>query len=117
MKDSSTSLLPLSEATFYILVSLAAGKKHGYAILKDVAQLSGGGVKLSTSTLYTALVRMQDRQLIERMENGEEEGQNPGLPRKAYGLTAHGRRILELEMTRLRQQVNAGQQRLSWEKP
>jgi len=53
--NGPTSFLPLTVPTFYILLSLAPGKKHGYAILGDIARLSKGEVQLSTSTLYSAL--------------------------------------------------------------
>lgn len=102
------TLLPLTEATFYILLSLSAGRKHGYAILKDVSTLSDETLQLSTSTLYGALGRMQEQGLIERVENGPDSASGPGLPRKAYELTDLGRRMLEAEMVRLRRLVQAG---------
>ena len=105
-------LLPLTEAVFYILLSLSSGRKHGYAILKDISTLSGGILQLSTSTLYGALGRMQDQGLIVRVENGSDEAGGPGLPRKAYELTDLGRRILEAELVRLRRQVQAAQRLL-----
>jgi DNA-binding PadR family transcriptional regulator len=109
------NLLPLTEATFYILLSLSAGRKHGYAILKDVSALSDETLQLSTSTLYGALGRMQEQGLIERVENGLDAASGPGLPRKAYQLTDLGRRILEAEMTRLRRLVQAGGRHLGQE--
>ena len=54
-------LVPLQEPTFYILLSLRGGEKHGYAILKDVAEMSSEQVKLSTGTLYGALFRLLDQ--------------------------------------------------------
>ena len=56
--------LPLTETTFYILLSMAVERKHGYAILKDVEQLSKGRVVPSTGTLYGALSRLLDQDLI-----------------------------------------------------
>ena len=109
------SLLPLTEATFYILLSLSAGLKHGYAILKDVSTLSNMTLKLSTSTLYGALGRMQEQGLIERVENEPGVATGPGLPRKAYQLTELGRSILEAEMFRLHRMVKAGGQHLGQE--
>ena len=49
-------IIPLQEPTFYILLSLRSGEKHGYAILKDVTEMSSEQVKLSTGTLYGALL-------------------------------------------------------------
>src|SRR5512147_2044776 len=98
------SYLPLTEPTFYILLSLAPGRKHGYAILKDVKDLSKERVILSTSTLYTAVGRLLDQDLIERFSDGDDEV-GPGLPRKSYALTELGRRVLEAEAIRLQGMV------------
>jgi DNA-binding PadR family transcriptional regulator len=105
------SYLPLTEPTFYILLSLAPGKKHGYAILKDVKNLSKARVSLSTSTLYTAVGRLLDQDLIERLDDDEED-RSPGLPRKSYALTELGRRVVEAEMVRLQGMVKEARLRL-----
>lgn len=110
----------LSEPTFYILLSLVQGQKHGYAILKDVAGLSQGAVRLSTSTLYTALGRLLDQGLIERVpweEFGNEAISHPGLPRKAYRLTSSGRNTLETGARRMEMQLTAARLRLGEERP
>lgn len=115
--------LPLREPTFFILLSLARGEKHGYAIIKDVGELSRGRVKLSTGTLYEALVRLLDRGLIERIEESESRGgespagqNHPGRPRKSYRLTQMGWRVLEAETNRMRTLVSAAQRRLGEER-
>ena len=113
---SPSSYLPLTEPTFYILLSLALGKKHGYAILKDVEALSDGKVRLSTSTLYGALGRLLDQGLIERVPNEEEENTGPGLPRKAYILSETGRRVLEAETDRLQSMIAVAHWRLGEER-
>ncbi|MEZ4671820.1 MAG: PadR family transcriptional regulator [Anaerolineae bacterium] len=91
--------LPLTEATFFILLSLAHNPKHGYAIMKDVEDLSGGRIKFSTGTLYGALGRLLDQRWIEQFE--PDEPQDTGRPRKDYALTDIGRRILSAEVSRL----------------
>lgn len=115
MQANPLTFLPLTEPTFYILLSLAPGKKHGYAILKDVAALSDGKINLSTSTLYGALGRLLDQGLIERVPNDGEESTGPGLPRKAYELTEFGRRVLEAETRRMQSLITAARLRLSEE--
>lgn len=90
------ALLPLQQPTFYILLSLRAGEKHGYAILKDVAQLSGEQVKLSTGTLYGALNRLLDQGFIERIE--PEHG---ARGKKAYRLTPAGLEVFNAEVSRM----------------
>ena len=97
------------------LLSLSGGRKHGYAILKDVTALSASTVELSISTLYGALLRMQEQGLIDRVANQPEVSSGPGLPRKSYQLTELGRCILEAEMVRLHRQLQAGQQYLGQE--
>jgi DNA-binding PadR family transcriptional regulator len=106
------SYLPLTETTFYILLSLAPGSKHGYAILKDVKNLSKERVILSTSTLYTAVGRLLDQELIERLSEDGDDDPNPGLPRKSYALTELGRRVLEAETVRLQGMVKEARLRL-----
>ena len=101
--------LPLTETTFFIILSLAPGPKHGYAIMKEVEALSDGWVQLSTGTLYGALKRMLEGGWIERVENPEPDRNSRG--RKAYRLTKLGRRILEAEMARLRRLVNLAELR------
>jgi len=92
--------LPLTESTFFIILSLAPGPKHGYAILKKVEALSDGRLVLSTGTLYGALKRMLDSGWIERAPDPEPD--DTDRERKAYRLTKLGRRILEAEKARLR---------------
>jgi DNA-binding PadR family transcriptional regulator len=90
--------LPLQEPTFYILLSLHAGEKHGYAILKDIAELSGKQMKLSTGTLYGALYRLLDQGLIERIE--PEDG---ARGKKVYRLTRSGMELFDAEVDRMKQ--------------
>lgn len=93
--------LPLTEATFFIMLSLATGPKHGYAIMKEVMDISDRRVALSTGTLYGALKRLLKDGWIERAEDLV-SSEETGRPRKAYTLTDLGRRILEAEAKRLR---------------
>lgn len=90
--------LPLTEPVLLILLSLAGEPRHGYSILKDVEQMSGGRVVLSTGTLYGALRRLLDEEWIERIE--EEETPRG---RQAYRLTSRGRKNLQLEVSRMKQ--------------
>lgn len=115
MQTEPSAYLPLTEPTFYILLSLAPGKKHGYAILKDVAALSNGKITLSTSTLYGALGRLLDQGLIKRVPNDEDGNDGPGLPRKAYILSKTGRRVLQAETNRLQRLVATAHLRLGEE--
>ena len=110
MSVDPLTYLPLTEPSFYILLSLAPGRRHGYAILKDVKELSRERVNLSTSTLYTAVGRLLDQDLIQRLS--DEVNSGPGLPRKSYTLTELGRRVLEAEAVRLQGMVKEARLRL-----
>ena len=102
------SHLPLTEPTFFILLTLAQSPQHGYAIMKKTAALSDGRVQLSTSTLYGAIKRLLDQGWIERAE--EESGVENGRERKAYRLTDLGRRLLNAETVRLQSLVAVAKQ-------
>lgn len=100
MSDKRSPTSSVSEQVFLILLSLAAGRKHGYAILKDVEAMSGGALVLSTSTLYGALGRLEHQGLVGHVP--VEQDVAPGLPRKVYELTSQGWALLHAEATRLR---------------
>ena len=91
--------LPLTETSFFILLSLATTPNHGYGIIKEVEALSAGRVILAAGTLYSALRRMLEDGWIERL--GGDDSNGDGRERKLYSLTDLGRRIFELETKRL----------------
>jgi len=98
----------MQEATFLILTSLAAGSQHGYGIITDVQQISGGQVRLRPGTLYTALDRLREEELI---EVDREEIVDTRL-RRYYRLTPAGQARLEAEATRLAHNAQAALARL-----
>ncbi len=102
--------LPMTETTFFILLSLAPGPSHGYAIMKDVQQLSQARVVLSTGTLYGALKRLLELGWIERTGDPA-EGEN-GRERKSYRLTQFGQVALDGEIERLNGLLTAAGQRV-----
>jgi DNA-binding PadR family transcriptional regulator len=88
------SFLPLSAQQFHILLALARQDRHGYGIILDVADRTGGQLRLGTGTLYTAIARLTTLALIEDTE--VDDG-----PRRHYHLTALGRKVLQAEASRL----------------
>src|SRR5512145_2650258 len=109
MKKQPTS--PLTEATFFILLSLSPAPKHGYAIMKEVKELSGGRIVFSTGTLYGALRRLLEQGWIKRTTDPEP---NPtDRERKAYALTDKGRKVVNAETERLRALLHTAEQRTS----
>ena len=96
-------LLPLTPALFHVLLSLADGEKHGYAILKEVEQRTNGTVLLSTGTLYGIIKRLLADGLIRESAAGSDER------RTAYRLTVFGRKVALAEAERLRDLVMSAQ--------
>src|SRR5216683_784646 len=92
--------LPLKTNWFHILLSLAAGEQHGYGIMQEVSERTGGKVRLWPATLYGTLKRLIDENLIEESD----ERPAPELDdarRRYYRLTSLGRRVLAVESVRL----------------
>ena len=104
MKNNQDNL-PLTETTYYILLSLAPQAKHGYAIMKDVRRSSQERVVLSTGTLYGALKRLLELEWI--LRSNEPENNHSARIRKTYSLSETGRSVLYAEISRLEQLLRA----------
>ncbi len=103
MKDAA-SLLPLQPAAFHILMALAAEDRHGYAIIQDVAERTGGAIRLSAGTLYRSIQRMLEQGLIvETRERPEPEEDDER--RRYYRITAFGKTVARAEARRLAELV------------
>ncbi len=108
--DDPEAHLPLPASVMHIVVALAEGEKHGYAIMRDVADLSGGVVRMGSGTLYTAIKRMLDQGLIEETD----ERPDPAMDdqrRRYYRLTALGQRVGAAEHARLSALLDAARLR------
>lgn len=88
----------ITEPVLLILLSLAEEPRHGYAILKDVEQMSEGRVRLSTGTLYGALRRLLGEDWIERFDDDD-----TSRGKQSYRITGKGRRMLQQEVARMKQ--------------
>ena len=97
----------VSEPVFLILLSLADKPRHGYALLKDIEELSNGRVRMSTGTLYGAIRRLLEDDWIERFDQ-----KDTSRDKQAYRLTAAGRRQLRFEIERMKQLTRAASARL-----
>jgi DNA-binding PadR family transcriptional regulator len=100
---------PMQEATFMILTALADGAQHGYGIIGEVAEISGGTITLRAGTLYTALDRLRADGLV---DVDREEIVDNRL-RRYYRLTPEGGQRLAAEAARLQANATAAFQRLS----
>ena len=99
-------LLPLTPAVFHILVTLADGEAHGYAIMQEVARRSGGVVRLGPGTLYGAISRLLEDNLIEESEERPDPDKDDRR-RRYYRLTRWGGEVLAAETERLADLVRA----------
>jgi len=99
----------LGDVDTSIMAVLADGDLHGYAILSEVRELSGGRIRLGTGTMYGALERLQDGGCVVAV--GEEVVD--GRVRRYYRLTDHGRNDLAGELERREQLLNAARNRLA----
>jgi len=99
----------MQEATFLILTSLADGSQHGYGIITDVADISGGRVRLRAGTLYTALDRLRVDGLVEV----DREEVVEGRLRRYYQLTPDGTKLLAAEAAQLHANATVAMRRLS----
>lgn len=95
--------LPLTPAVIHILLALGTGPKHGYAIMRGVAEASDSKVRLGPGTLYTAIQRMVDLGWItETAERGQASLRGGSAQRRRYyRLTDLGRRVTSAEVARL----------------
>jgi PadR family transcriptional regulator len=98
----------MQEATFLILTALADGSQHGYGIIAEVSEISGGRVRLRPGTLYTALDRLRADELI----GVDREEIVASRLRRYYRLTPAGARLLAAEAARLHANAAAALTRL-----
>jgi DNA-binding PadR family transcriptional regulator len=101
--DLLASLGRFSEPALYILVSLADGPKHGYAMTRDIEAVSGQ--KLGPGTLYGAIARLEARNWIEPLPAEDR--------RRPYRLTAAGKRVLRHRLDGLHEIARVGRARLA----
>ena len=101
----------MQEATFMILTALADGAQHGYGIIGDVRDISGGRVRLRAGTLYMALDRLRADELIAV----DREQVVDGRLRRYYRLTPAGTKLLADEAARLQAHASVALRRLNLE--
>ena len=95
------SFLPLKPVEFLILMTVADGERHGYGIMLDIAERTGGAVRLEAGGLYRSIRRLLADKLV------AESAKRPSVDedderRRYYALTALGRRVVAAEAMRLR---------------
>lgn len=108
--QTAAAHLPLTPATFQILLALVDGERHGYAIMREVAEDSGGAVRLGPGTLYGSLKRLLEAGLV--AEGGERADPELGDERRRYyRITKLGLSVARAEARRLHAMVRAARQK------
>jgi DNA-binding PadR family transcriptional regulator len=110
MNEQSPAFQPLTPAVFHILLALADGEKHGYAIMKDIEAQTDGQMKMGPGTLYGSIKRMLAAGLIEESE----QRPDPTLDderRRYYRLSGEGQRVVSAESQRLSRLVSVARQK------
>lgn len=96
--------MALTSVEFHVLLALGGGPSHGYAIMREVEQLTGGRLRIGPGTLYTAIKRLVAQRLIEECEAETDR-------RRCYRLTRKGRALSAEEAQRLSDLVRAARKR------
>lgn len=99
------AFIPLKPHWFHIMVSLAGGEQHGYAIMQDVLNRTTGKVRLWPATLYGSIKRLIEADLIEESDE-RPAAELDDARRRYYRLTALGKRVLDAECERLQELVH-----------
>ena len=104
------TLLPLRPSVFHILLALSDGDLHGYGIMQEVTEHTGGQLKLGPGTLYGAIKRLlSDRLIIETDERPDPQLDDER--RRYYRLTDFGQRVLKAEVQRISKMVSVAQKK------
>ena len=100
MATDPSAQLPLTPVVLHMLLALAGERqgKHGYALAKEVEDVSDGQIRMGPGTLYGSIQRMIDADLIEEASRRPADDDDR---RRYYRMTTFGRRVLELEIARL----------------
>ncbi len=98
-REDPLKYLPLTESTYYILLSLVE-PLHGYAVMKNVTALSQGAVKIGPGTLYGAFSTLEAEKLIVKVKEIDR--------RKCFTLTEKGRKVLQAQIQRFAMMTHSG---------
>lgn len=109
----TTPSAPLTPAVFALLLALSEGRRHGYALIADVEELTAGHIRLGPGTLYRSLQRMRTEGLIEELDEVQDERvtDRRAERRRSYRISPAGRTAAREEAARLAVFVGAARRR------
>ncbi|MFZ0217434.1 MAG: PadR family transcriptional regulator [Candidatus Dormiibacterota bacterium] len=93
----ATTDFSLTPAAFQVLLSLASGTTHGYAVMREVEEVTGGTMRLGPGTLYRTIGRLLGDGLIEEVDDGSETDAPHDARRRRYRLTSLGQAVAQRE--------------------
>lgn len=108
--------LPLTPVTLNILLALADEERHGYGIMLEVSDRTGGKMRMGPGTLYSSIKRLVEGRLIEESEE-RPAPESDDERRRYYRLTDFGRRVLAAEVERLESMVRAAREKGAYPAP
>jgi DNA-binding PadR family transcriptional regulator len=109
LSDEVKRLMPLTPAVFFVLLALATEPKHGYAMMQYISELSERSVAMGPATLYSTLQRLSELGLVEEVSAPAEETDKR---RRYYALSGAGRKLLKIEVERLKVVIRRADKRL-----
>ncbi len=110
VQTDPSSHLPLTAVVLHILLALADGERHGYAIAQEIENTTDHQIHMGPGTLYGSIQRMLGASLIEDAPQRRRAADDDER-RRYYRMTSFGRRVLELELQRLTQVVRVARQK------
>jgi DNA-binding PadR family transcriptional regulator len=116
--NNPEGLLPLTPVALNVLLALADEERHGYGIMLEVRERTGGRVRLGPGTLYGAIKRLKEGGVIEESGERPDPGEAPDDERRRYyRLTGFGARVLVAEVERLDGLVRAARRKGAFPAP
>lgn len=117
-KSDPGDLLPLTPVVLNVLLALADGERHGYGIMLEVKERTGGRVRLGPGTLYGAIKRLKEGGVIEESGKRPDPDEAPDDERRRYyRLTGFGGEVLAAEIERLDGLVRAARRKGAFPAP
>ena len=110
--DKPEGMLPLSPAVFHILLTLADGERHGYSIMQEIAEQTGGTLRIGPTTLYRSIKHMLESSLIAEVDERPDPAQDDER-RRYYRITPFGKLVASAEARRLEQALSVARNKAS----
>jgi DNA-binding PadR family transcriptional regulator len=109
--DNPEGMLPLSPAVFHILLALADGERHGYSIMQEITEQTGGTLRIGPTTLYRSIKHLLEGGLIAEVAERPDAALDDER-RRYYRLTTFGQQVASAEAHRLEQVLSVARNKV-----